>query len=155
MVIVEELTGLAFGIVTSALNLATAVIPLIVAVVYMDSNEQYIPNVELLFVGLGAVGVAVGIYLNYYDVRHDHVLNRGEITYRKDYLAIDTKDENSIFPATPPKSISHVTDDLTSPIHGHHTHRISSVDSEDPTHYQRHPKGSFTAYEEVHRGGGI
>jgi MFS family permease len=157
LVIVEELTGLAFGIVTSALNLATAVIPLIVASIYMDSNEEYIPNVELLFVGLGAAGVVVGLYLNYYDIYHDHVLNRGEISFRKDYQPItsDSKDENAIFPATPPKSISHVSDDLISPMHGHHAHRITSTDSEDPNHYHRHPKGSFTAYEEVHRSGGI
>lgn len=50
--------------------------PVIYAAVYSDSDNTYIPNVELLFASLGVVGFFVGLYMNYYDVRHHSVLNR-------------------------------------------------------------------------------
>ena len=56
-----------------------AVIPLIIAAIYSDSGNHYIPNVEILFVCLASVGFCVGIYLNYYDVHHESVLNRGSV----------------------------------------------------------------------------
>jgi hypothetical protein len=42
LVVEEKFTGLAFGVVTSLINLACAVIPLIVAAVYNDSNHKYV-----------------------------------------------------------------------------------------------------------------
>lgn len=75
LVVEERVTGLAFGIVTSMQNLACAVIPLIVASIYSDSNDKYIPNVEFLFVGLASVGFLVGLYMNYYDYNHGGLLN--------------------------------------------------------------------------------
>ena len=54
-----------------------AVIPLIIAAIYSDSDDHYIPNVEILFVCLASVGFCVGLYMNYYDVHHDSILNRG------------------------------------------------------------------------------
>ena len=67
LVIDEELTGLAFGIATSAYNAACAIIPVAVAQIYMDSDNLYIPNVEILFICLGICGTALGVYLVYYD----------------------------------------------------------------------------------------
>ena len=54
-----------------------AVIPLIIAAIYSDSDDHYIPNVEILFVCLASVGFCVGLYMNFYDVHHDSILNRG------------------------------------------------------------------------------
>ena len=51
-------------------------IPLIIAAIYSDSDDHYIPNVEILFVCLASVGLCVGIYMNYYDVHHESILNR-------------------------------------------------------------------------------
>lgn len=78
LIVEESLTGLAFGIVTSALNFACTAIPLLVAFIYTASDNHYIPNVELLFVALGFVGSLVGIYLNYHDYYYiDSILNKG------------------------------------------------------------------------------
>jgi len=52
------------------------VLPLVVAAVYSDSDNSYIPNVEILFASLAFMGFLVGLYMNYYDVRHHSVLNR-------------------------------------------------------------------------------
>ena len=54
-----------------------AVIPLLIAAIYSDSGDHYIPNVEILFVCLASVGFCVGLYMNYYDLHHDSILNRG------------------------------------------------------------------------------
>lgn len=75
LVVRESETGLAFGIVTSAQNLATAIIPLIAASIYNDAGSRYCPSVEMLFVGLAAVGFCVGVYMNVYDWNHGHHLN--------------------------------------------------------------------------------
>jgi len=56
-----------------------AVIPLMIAAIYSDSDNHYIPNVEIVFVCLASVGFCVGIYMNYYDVHHDSILNRGSV----------------------------------------------------------------------------
>jgi len=95
LVVEEHMVGLAFGIVTSMQNLGCAVLPLVVAAVYSDSDNKYIPNVELLFASLAVVGFIVGLYMNYYDVRHHSVLNRAfvppeEKTSRKSSLDADT-----------------------------------------------------------------
>eukprot|EP01038_Epipyxis_sp_PR26KG_P013919 gene13919-18666_t len=85
LVVETRVTGLAFGIVTSMQNLACAVLPLVVALIYDESGDKYIPNVELLFVCLGFIGMCVGFYLNYYDFHHNSVLNRGlEVDPSKD-----------------------------------------------------------------------
>jgi MFS family permease len=75
LVVETRLTGLAFGIVFSLHNLGLTTIPLIIAAIYKDSDDHYIPNVEFLFIGLASVGVLVGLYLNYYDYTHGGVLN--------------------------------------------------------------------------------
>ena len=92
LVITPKLTGLAFGIVTSALNLGCAVLPIVVAQLYIRSGDVYIPNVELLFVVLGAVSLALGLYLNYFDFHNGGVLNRGE-TPELNCDSVDGSDE--------------------------------------------------------------
>jgi len=77
LVIQPRLTGLGFGILTASLNAGCAVLPIIVAQVYNDSASLYIPNVELMFALLGVLALSLGLYLNYYDFYHGHVLNRG------------------------------------------------------------------------------
>lgn len=76
LVVEERVSGLAFGIVTSGQNLACALVPLVIAGIYSDSGDKYIPNVELMFVAFAGIGFIVGLYMNYYDMNHGHVLNR-------------------------------------------------------------------------------
>lgn len=78
LVIQPRLTGLGFGIVTSALNAGCAALPIVVAQVFNDSQGHYLPNCELLFALLGVCGLLLGFYLNYFDFYHGHILNRGE-----------------------------------------------------------------------------
>ena len=77
LVVQEHQTGVAFGLVTCAYNLACSLVPLLIAYVYNISHNMYIPYVEWIFIGLGIVGVAAGLYCNWYDMRHGSVLNRG------------------------------------------------------------------------------
>mgnify|MGYP003385769914 FL=1 len=93
LVVEERVSGLAFGIVTSAQNMACALVPLLIAAVYTDSNDKYIPNVELVFVFFAAVGFVVGLYMNYYDYRHGSVLNRTEAEAAEEATAA----ANSVF----------------------------------------------------------
>jgi hypothetical protein len=65
-------------VVTSILNIACAVMPLAVAAAFTGAGGRYIPGAVLIFVALGAVGAAAGVYLNFYDLGHDSVLNRGQ-----------------------------------------------------------------------------
>jgi MFS family permease len=79
LVVDSKVTGLAFGIVTSMQNLACAIMPLIIAAIYSDSDDKYIPNVEFLFISCAVIGLVVGLYLNYYDMNNGHVLNAATI----------------------------------------------------------------------------
>jgi nitrate/nitrite transporter NarK len=80
MMVPEELRGLAFGIGTASYNAGCAAVPLIAAAIYTHSNNSYIPNVEILFVGMSVVSMVLGVWLNYLDyVHHDGMLNKGLI----------------------------------------------------------------------------
>lgn len=68
--------------VTSIQNGGLAAFPLIIAAIYSNSDDSYIPNVELFFVGLACLGFFVGLYLNYYDVYHDSVFNSPSAAYQ-------------------------------------------------------------------------
>lgn len=143
LVVEERLTGLAFGVVTSMQNLACAVIPLVVASIYSDSNDKYIPNVEMLFVGLACVGIVVGLYMNFYDVRHDGLLNK---PFQPAIVeAID--DTPFVNPLQNQEGDSFKEDDLPRDRYmsrnGSFSHRrLSGARG-----------GSFSAYEEIARGG--
>lgn len=194
LVVIDRLTGLAFGVLTSVLNLGLAVIPAIVAAIYSDSGNRYIPFVEALFVSLGVVGFLVGVYLNIYDWLHDSVLNRGEEaaakqpTDKSQYLppepldaaqATVTVDFNSI--SAPFERLSNISDvnsendfnsqqrsisrssvgsSPASDRDGNHLRR-RPVSTTNPTfeshdlHRGKRHGGSFTSYEEIHRGGGF
>ena len=75
LVVEPKYIGLGYGFVTAIQNIGLACFPLIIAQIYMDSNQQYIPNVELFFMFLAIGGVIVGLYLNYYDVHHNNIFN--------------------------------------------------------------------------------
>jgi len=53
LVIEEKYIGFAFGVLTSVLNIGSAAIPPIVALINTRSNHKYIPNVEVLFICMG------------------------------------------------------------------------------------------------------
>lgn len=67
LVVDQHLVGLGYGIVVSVQNFGLAVFPLIIATIYADHNDQYIPSVEMFFISLAIAGTLVGVYLNYID----------------------------------------------------------------------------------------
>ena len=75
LVIPSKFTGLGFGITTAIQNAGLATFPIIIAVIYTDSNDKYIPNCEIFFVSLAVLGFIVGLYLNYYDFNNNSILN--------------------------------------------------------------------------------
>lgn len=75
IVVEEKVTGLAFGVAMSVNNLASAVVPIIAAEIFTESGDKYVPNVELLFISLATLGVIMGLYMNWYDYHHNHLLN--------------------------------------------------------------------------------
>jgi hypothetical protein len=84
LVIEERSTGLAFGIVTSSLNMGCAIIPLVVAFLYNQDNNHYIPNIPIFFATLGGIGTILAIYLNYYDYYYlNNMLNQSEEEAKK------------------------------------------------------------------------
>lgn len=97
LVVDEHITGLGFGIATATANLSCAIVPLIVAGIYSNSNK-YIPQVETLFIILAACGTVVGLYMNYFDaVYGDHVLNASSPTVHsadEDDVALALSKEN-------------------------------------------------------------
>ena len=81
LVVPGRLVGLAYGVAFSIQNAGLASFPLIIAAIYADNNDKYIPSVEVFFVIVALVGVLVGIYLNFYDYYYiDSVLNRVHLT---------------------------------------------------------------------------
>lgn len=89
----QRLTGFGFGIVTAALNLGTAILPLIVAAIYNSSNHLYIPNVEILFGTLGILGFISGLMINYEDyVFNKSVLNSPQLIPTSDEIDDDDED---------------------------------------------------------------
>jgi MFS family permease len=75
LVIPAKLIGLGYGVTTSIQNAGLAAFPLIIAAIYSASDDTYIPNVEYFFVLLAAIGVVIGLYLNYYDYQHESLFN--------------------------------------------------------------------------------
>ena len=78
LVVSKEQTGLAFGILTCAQNVACSFVPLLVAAIYEASGRQYVPNVLMLFLALGVIGLCAALYCSNYDRHHDRVLNRSQ-----------------------------------------------------------------------------
>ena len=75
LVIEDRVVGLGFGLITAIQNGGLAAFPLIIAAIYNDNGNKYIPNVEFFFIALAVLGLIVGIYLNYYDYYHNKVFN--------------------------------------------------------------------------------
>jgi hypothetical protein len=75
LVVPGKFLGLAYGLCTCIQNVGLASFPLIIASIYTDSDEKYIPNVEIFFVSLACLGCFVGLYLNYYDYNNGNVFN--------------------------------------------------------------------------------
>lgn len=123
LVVDKKYIGLGYGAITSIQNAGLAGFPLMVAAIYKASNDEYIPNVELFFVALAALGVVVGLYLNVYDAANGHVFNRpGKASDDEEYetlLGVDVEHD---------------------PSRGHYNERRF-----------RSSKGSFSAAEEIYR----
>lgn len=164
LVVEEKVTGLAFGIVTSMQNLATAIIPLIVASIYSDSDDKYIPNVELLFVILGCIGFIVGLYLNYYDMNHGHLLNGATPPSEYDAAVAAGTDpsmlnpliggsDNERSPSTSGNSQLGGKDAEQVYVFRQDRQASSEVRQRSVDRRTQSRGGSFSAYEEIMRGG--
>jgi MFS family permease len=170
LVVLERETGLAFGVVTSAQNLATAVIPEVAAAIYSGSGDKYIPYVELLFVTLASMGFLVGLYMNYYDWFHDHHLNG--YLWRNMWIRLSGKRPYSAFPTIEDEESNGGATVLLDPLKEDHEHAKEDIAAEregvageawlmrpSPAQSIRHHSrtssrgGSFTSYEEALRGG--
>jgi MFS family permease len=71
----KELTGTAFGTITSIQNIGLALFPLMVAAIYSRSGQRYIPHVEVFFTCCAVIGSFIGILLNILDRRTGNKLN--------------------------------------------------------------------------------
>lgn len=77
LVIDPKLVGLGYGIVVSIQNSGLAAFPVIIAQIYANADNQYIPKVEEFFIGLAILGCVIGVYLNFYDFFFmNHLLNQ-------------------------------------------------------------------------------
>ena len=76
MVVEKKMTGTAYGIILSMQNTGLALFPLLVATIYKNSNQRYLPNVELLFSACAAIGSIAGALLYILDRRNGYKLNR-------------------------------------------------------------------------------
>jgi MFS family permease len=70
-----SMKGTAFGIINSIQNIGLVAFPLVVAAIHNQSNRQYLPFVELFFVGCATMGVLVGVQLNLCDRKGGNKLN--------------------------------------------------------------------------------
>lgn len=75
LVVQQRYIGLGYGVVTSIQNGGLAAFPLIVSAID-TSTGGYIPSVEVFFVTLACLGVAVGVALNVWDGHNGNVFNR-------------------------------------------------------------------------------
>ena len=134
LVIEERYIGLAFGVLTSVLNIGSAAIPPIVAYINTKSNHKYIPHVEIMFICMGLFGFFVGLLLNYVDYfKLDSVLNRG--------LQSTAADKDGDY-----------KERLLSNDRVGESWRSLSSQGEDEVNNEIHQrKGSFTSYGEVVR----
>lgn len=77
LIIEERLIGLAYGISFSIQNIGLSCLPLIIASIYIDSGDHYIPNVEYFIVLLAVLGLVASLYLNFLDYfYYNSVLNK-------------------------------------------------------------------------------
>lgn len=67
LVVDEDLTGTAFGLISSIQNAGLALFPIIVASIYKAANQRYIPTVEVFFILLATLGIISGVGLIYMD----------------------------------------------------------------------------------------
>ncbi len=71
----EKSIGTAYGLITAIQNSGLAAFPLIISVIYNNSDNKYIPNVEIFFVACAVCGVFVGLALNIMDAKRGGLLN--------------------------------------------------------------------------------
>jgi hypothetical protein len=174
LVVEDKLTGLGFGIVTSMQNLACAIIPLVAASIYSSSGDEYIPNVELLFVILAICGAIVGVYMNYYDYYYgNNILNSpcliSDDQQQQASASVDHGRASTSSAGNLPRSNSALGAERMSVGAAEASlaayllsregaqdgpDRAMSVDSHRSNSRRSHRGTSFTSYEEVMRGGG-
>jgi hypothetical protein len=76
LVVEKKWLGIAYGVAFSMQNVGLALFPLVIAKIYDNSNDEYIPNVEFFFAVMAFLAVLTGLYLCYIDRRYcDSILN--------------------------------------------------------------------------------
>jgi MFS family permease len=108
LIVDKRYTGLAFGIAFSMQNLGLSIIPFIIALIYTDSDDKYIPNVEVFFMSLSAACIVFSVWLNYEDWCNGSILNSPTKTETQRNAG-----EGSVF--SPLSTDDKVTDDNTDP----------------------------------------
>lgn len=151
LVVEERLIGLGFGVLTSMQNLATALIPLIIAKIASNNDGNYIPNVEYLFVSLACIGTVVGLYMNYYDFYHANgILNAGLDLSNDDELIQDDDTKNPFHVGEDDGSSENLSEARAS--YSYNFQSGSRNPSIDIIHKSNRSRGpSFSNYEEVYR----
>lgn len=81
----KQLTGTAYGVITSIQNMGLALFPLIIAAIYNISGS-YIPNVEIFFSCCATAGVIVGLLMIRLDRRTGGKLNTVSSTSKSDSI---------------------------------------------------------------------
>lgn len=163
LVVEEKYTGLAFGVMTSMSNLGTAVLPLIVAQIYLAADSTYIPYVELLFGCLGIVGFLVGLLTNYEDYfYHNSILNKVDTSLNgvvmPSSLVSDDSTSNDaavlkerLLPGVTSSSSSHAHAHDYDNNQGNNKRQIST--DREANRSRSRSGGSFTSYGEIFLGG--
>jgi MFS family permease len=81
LVVEQRVLGLGFGVLACVQNFSCAVIPPMIATIYLHSDNHYIPNVEILFISLSAAGVVIGVIDNIVDYYcNKSILNSSELS---------------------------------------------------------------------------
>lgn len=71
----KEMTGTAFGTITSIQNIGLALFPIVVAAIYNRAGQRYIPRVEVFFTCCAVIGSFLGVFLILLDRRTGNKLN--------------------------------------------------------------------------------
>ena len=71
-----NLTGTAYGVMTSIQNIGLAAFPIIIAFLHAEAGSKYIPNCEIFFASLAGLGLCIGLMIHMKDKTNGRILNR-------------------------------------------------------------------------------
>jgi MFS family permease len=81
LVVPPKYLSLSFGVIFSFQAIGLTIFPLVMAQIYDQSDNKYIPNVELFLAFIALLGVICSIWVNYHDYKYgDSVLNTAPVS---------------------------------------------------------------------------